>query len=178
MGSVTGNGVAVDTVPAHALRMLLAARIRVPRADLARKHYAALPIDLEVPPPDGSSEDELADEWLQDWSRLWDWYSSRREAGDVPPLRHQHLWRSAVPPATLHRWRWALLGQEKAAGGLTGQLDKELVTSQVRQVLVLPLEPFRAERLNAETVVVSTADRLDVDRYLAAVRRAGPRYLL
>lgn len=178
MGSVTGNGVSVDAVPWHALQMLLAARIRVPRADLAQKHYVALPTGLEVPPPDGSSEDDLADKWLQDWSRLWDWYSSRRKAGDVPPLEHQHLWRGAVPHATLHKWRWALLAQERAVGGLTGQLDKKLVKSQVRQVLVLPLEPFHAERLNAETVVVSTADRVDVDRYLAAVRRARPRYLL
>lgn len=173
-----GNGVSVDAVPAHALRMLLAARRRVPRADVAQKHYVALSIDPEVPPPDGPSGDDFADEWLQDWSRLWDWYSSPPKAGDVPPLRHQHLWRGAFRPETLHRWRWALLAQEKAAGGLTGRLDKELVTSQVRKVLVLPLEPFRAERLNAETVVVSTADRLDVDRYLAAVRHAGPRHLL
>lgn len=46
--AVTGNGVSVDVAPAHALRMLLAAPLRVPRADLAQKHYAALPIDLEI----------------------------------------------------------------------------------------------------------------------------------
>ena len=158
--------------------MLLAAKSFGLRVKPIELNYIASPILPAVAPSGSATRKTLEEAWNLDWSRLWNWYSAERNASDRPPLTHDQVWRDIIGVECLHGWREVLLLRERATGGLNGLLESALIGLKVRRIIVLPLEPFRSERLTMGTVVVSAADRWDVDRYREAVEGAGSRTLL